>query len=73
MFCDWDWDEPCNKGQDFMTSIGFDEADKPEIKAAFDTFAEGGKIIIPLKKSEWSKLSGTVVDKYGFRWNFYQS
>jgi len=72
MFCDWDWDEPYRKGQDFMTSIGFDESEKPVIKIAFDTLSEGGKIIIPLDKSEWNKFSGTVVDKYGFRWNFHQ-
>ncbi|MCL2169886.1 MAG: VOC family protein [Defluviitaleaceae bacterium] len=72
MFCDWDWDEPYKKGQDFMTSIGFDETDKSVIKTAFDALAENGKIIVPLKKSEWNELSGTVMDKYGFRWNFYQ-
>ena len=72
MFCDCDWEGTYNKGHDFMTSIGFNEPDKSMIQTAFNILAEGGEIVIPLKESEWNKFSGTIRDKYGFRWNFHQ-
>ena len=70
MFCDWE--EPFAKGQDVMISINFEDDDKPVVTTAFDVLAEGGKVVYPLGEQQWSKCAGIVVDKFGFRWNFYQ-
>jgi PhnB protein len=39
--------------------------DEAEAKAVFAALEEGGHVIMPLQKTEWSPLYGSVKDKFG--------
>jgi PhnB protein len=39
-----------------------------QLKGYFDKLADGGKVVWPVRDSEWGSLYGQVVDKYGIQW-----
>ena len=41
-----------------------------EINTCYSRFAEGGKILDPLKTQFWGGMFGVVLDKFGVRWMF---
>ncbi|MFB9845151.1 VOC family protein [Mucilaginibacter ginsenosidivorans] len=41
-----------------------------EINTFYNRFAEGGKILDPLKTQFWGGMFGVVADKFGVRWMF---
>lgn len=44
--------------------------DIDEVKSLFDKLKEGGKVSMELQETFWSKLYGSVVDKFGIEWQF---
>lgn len=51
-------------------TLSFDFKDENSIDNAFRKMSKGGKILMPLKKSEWGSKFGMLVDKYGITWMF---
>ena len=43
-----------------------DSAD--QIEGWFDKLADGGKVVWPVRDSEWGSLYGQVTDRYGITW-----
>lgn len=41
-----------------------------EVKAAYHKLKEGGKVGMELQETFWSKLYGSVTDKFGIEWQF---
>ncbi|OAB44405.1 VOC family protein [Paenibacillus glacialis] len=41
-----------------------------EVKSLFEQLKEGGKVGMELQETFWSKLYGSVVDKFGIEWQF---
>ena len=54
------------KGNTFFLTITFET--KEDVKKAFNTLSEKGKIIIPLRRTTYSSCAGNVIDKFGIRW-----
>lgn len=44
--------------------------DSPASTNAFNGLKEGGHVLMDLQETFWSKLYGTVTDKYGIPWHF---
>ena len=44
--------------------------DMEEIKSAFSKLREGGMVHMELQETFWSKLYGSVIDKFGIPWQF---
>ena len=44
--------------------------DMEEIKAIFSKLREGGMVHMELQETFWSKLYGSVIDKFGIPWQF---
>ena len=54
-------------------SMMFGSKDAEELKGAYDKLKEGGKIIMELQETFWSKAYGSVIDKFGVGWQFNHS
>jgi len=39
-----------------------------QLQEWFDKLAEGGKVVWPVRDSEWGSVYAQVVDKYGIQW-----
>ncbi|MBG9387750.1 VOC family protein [Caenimonas aquaedulcis] len=50
----------------FALSLNYPSAG--EAKKAFDAFAEGGKVTMPMSKTFWIESFGMVTDKFGTPW-----
>ena len=44
--------------------------DMDEIRYLYERFKEGGRIDMELQETFWSKLYGSVIDKFGVIWQF---
>lgn len=66
MFSDFPSNMPLTKGDNISPTLGSDDAD--EIRRVFTALSEGGEVLMPLEKTFWSKLYGSVRDKYGVIW-----
>ncbi|MER2049497.1 MAG: VOC family protein [Solibacillus sp.] len=49
-------------------SIAYTSKDEQEIRFIFDGLREGGKIVMELQETFWSKCYGQVTDKFGVLW-----
>lgn len=56
------------KGNSIAISINC--SSEKEINTLYKRFAEGGKILDPLKTQFWGGMFGVVSDKFGVRWMF---
>lgn len=59
-------DMPMTFGTGMSISMELDSAD--QVKSAFDTLKEGGKVTMELQKTFWSELFGSLEDKFGVSW-----
>ena len=66
MFSDSDSLMEYNPGNNITLSIGSDSEE--EIRNLYNKLKEGGKVIMELQETFWSKLYGMVQDKYGIMW-----
>lgn len=41
-----------------------------EVKALFDVFKQGGKVILPPQETFWSPCYAIVTDRFGIPWKF---
>ena len=48
----------------------FDSLDLEELQGAYDRLKEGGKVLMELQETFWSKAYGYLVDKFGVGWQF---
>jgi PhnB protein len=67
MFCDMPPEEPVTIGTNIAIMAEFDDVDSA--KAAFAALKEGGKIIMDIQETFWSKCFGSLTDKFGIIWN----
>ena len=51
-------------------SLAFVSTDLEEIKSAFSNLKEGGKVVMELQETFWSKYYGQITDKFGIEWQF---
>ena len=51
-------------------TLMFDSTDLVELKSAYDQLKEGGKVLMELQETFWSKAYGYLVDKFGVGWQF---
>ncbi|MBP2098091.1 VOC family protein [Enterococcus rivorum] len=56
------------KGNNVSLVVSTDDEEK--IDRLFARLSEGGKVIMPLGETFWSKKYGSLVDKYGINWMF---
>ena len=56
------------KGNNVSLVVSTDDEEK--IDRLFARLSEGGKVIMPLGETFWSKKYGSLVDKYGVNWMF---
>ncbi|GAA0372698.1 VOC family protein [Bacillus horti] len=68
MFSDVFPNMPFVEGNNFSLSLVLDSED--EIKALFDKLKEGGNVQMELQETFWSKLYGSLTDKFGIQWQF---
>ena len=60
--------QPPVVGNNISLAIGMDEV--KDIEAAFAKLSAGGTITMPLQKTDWSKMFGMCIDKFGIPWMF---
>lgn len=53
-------------GNNISLSIILNDLEK--IKKFYENLKEGGEVEIELSKTQWSKCYGSVIDKFGMRW-----
>lgn len=51
-------------------SLAFVSTDQDEINSAFSKLKEGGKVVMELQETFWSKCYGQITDKFGIIWQF---
>lgn len=54
------------RGQNVSMSITFDNPE--DVKAAYEILIEGGVAINPLMETTYSSCFGSLIDKFGMRW-----
>lgn len=59
---------PFKQGNNF--TIAYISNDEESIKNAYEKLKEGGKVELELQQTPWSKLYGSLEDKYGVKWQF---
>lgn len=59
---------PLIAGNNINLTIGMDDMER--IKSAFGKLKEGGTVNMDLQETFWSKLYGSVTDKFGIPWQF---
>jgi len=59
-------EDPLKEGDNTFFVIEFETVQK--VEEVFSVLAEEGHIFEPLQKVTWSKLSGTVKDKFNISW-----
>jgi PhnB protein len=45
-------------------------SDEPQLRAAFDKLAQGGKVKMKLEKQFWGAIFGSLTDRFGVDWMF---
>lgn len=56
-------------GNNITVAVLHDDVSK--LEHAFNTLAEeGGKVVMPLQETPWSKRYGQVTDRFGVEWQF---
>lgn len=60
------WGEPLRPGNNFYIAIEADDAD--EADRLFGALSEGGRVEMPLAKTEWAEKYGSCADRFGGRW-----
>lgn len=62
------WGQEINRGNNFYINV----TPKSETEAykIFGLLGEGGEIQMPLQKTFWGSLFGTVTDRFGTQWMF---
>lgn len=68
MFSDSFPGTPFQAGNNFSLAIVHDNTD--EMKAYFEKLKADGTVRMELQETFWSKLYGSVVDKFGIEWQF---
>jgi len=63
MFSDTYPGEPYQRGN--AVQIAIRPGDPEQARAIFNALAEGGQVVLPLQKTDWSPLYGMVTDRYG--------
>ncbi len=59
---------PVTIGNNINLTVGLSDMD--EIKAIFSKLKEGGIVNMELQETFWSKLYGSVIDRFGIPWQF---
>ncbi|MCL2634119.1 MAG: VOC family protein [Oscillospiraceae bacterium] len=67
MLCDYPPNESVNVGTNIALMAEFDSVDSAT--SAFNALKEGGAVIMELQETFWSKLFGSLTDKFGIIWN----
>jgi PhnB protein len=67
MLCDVPPEMPVTIGDNITIMAEFDDA--ASATAAFDALKQGGEIYMELQETFWSKLFGSLTDKFGISWN----
>ncbi|QEC53844.1 PhnB protein [Anseongella ginsenosidimutans] len=49
-------------------SLALGGTNEEKLRRMFDGLAEGGKIIVPLRREVWGDIFGVVNDKFGINW-----
>lgn len=63
MFSDTYPGEPYQRGNAIQIAI---RPQEPEVaESIFNALAEGGQVVLPLQKTDWSPMYGMVTDRYG--------
>ena len=44
--------------------------DREKLERAFNRLEDGGQVIMALQETFWSKLYGSVTDRFGIQWQF---
>ncbi|MFC4598897.1 VOC family protein [Cohnella hongkongensis] len=68
MFSDTFPGMPYQQGNNFSLALVLD--DERAIRDAFDKLKEGGSVKMELQEVPWSKVYGSLTDKYGIAWQF---
>jgi len=63
MFSDTYPGEPYQRGN--AVQIAIRPGDPEQARAIFNALVEGGQVVLPLQKTDWSPLYGMVTDRYG--------
>lgn len=66
MFSDVPEDNPFIIGNNII--LLYSSKDTEEIKDIYDKLKDGGKVIMELQETFWSKCYGYVIDKFGIGW-----
>ena len=53
-------------------SIAYTSKDKQEIQSIFEGLKQGGKVMMDLQETFWSKCYGQVTDRFGVLWQLSQ-
>ncbi|MDT0203472.1 VOC family protein [Nocardioides sp. AE5] len=59
-------EEEIHNGQ--VALAGWDAADQPRMREAFDRLAAGGEVYMPFEQAPWGDWFGQLRDKYGVTW-----
>ncbi|NBD23544.1 VOC family protein [Paenibacillus glycinis] len=51
-------------------SLAYVEEDREKLERAFNRLQDGGQVIMPLQETFWSKLYGSVTDRFDIQWQF---
>lgn len=51
-------------------SLTIVSTDIDEIKSSFNKLKDGGKVVMELQETFWSKCYGSLTDKFGIEWQF---
>ncbi len=54
-------------------TVSFTAEEQEKFRRIWETLADGGKVLMPFEKYDYSELYGWLEDKYGVSWQFYQS
>lgn len=68
MFSDTFPGSPFIIGNNVTLAIVLD--DEAKLRAAYEGLKEGGKVVMELQETFWSKCYGAVTDKFGIEWQF---
>lgn len=68
MFSDTFPGSPFTIGNNVTVAIVLDNEE--QLRAAYEGLKEGGKVVMELQETFWSKCYGAVTDKFGIEWQF---
>lgn len=49
-------------------SIALEAGSEEEAEQVFNALADGGKVVMPLERTEWAEKYGMCTDKFGVQW-----